>query len=271
MDDNNGLLSSKIRIKTDKIKSGVKFVVEASSIIFVICCFFTYVTVTEFFDYWGIDKSLFVIDRSNLINKYLLSFCILCFVVIIFLFLEKNISSNNLSKKEKYKNLILGSIIWLGCSCIINSNRLYDDSIINYLVSQIYGLVIYFILIFLFVKKDGLKKGLNKITNYIREFENEKFSDKILDVIVVIIALFLGFKIIGIFESWVKKDYQIIETNQPNECSVVLYSTKDYFVVSECKMDEEKNKLTIYKGKVKKIDNKGVITNKRIFSEIEKK
>ena len=101
-------------------------------------------------------------------------------------------------------------------------------------------MVIYFILIFLFVKKDGLKKGLNKITNYIRGFENEKFSDKILDVIVVIIALFLGFKIIGIFKSWVKKDYQIIETNQPNECSVVLYSTKDYFVVSECKMDEEK-------------------------------
>ena len=113
-------------------------------------------------------------------------------------------------------------------------------------------MVIYFILIFLFVKKDGLKKGLNKITNYIREFENEKFSDKILDVIVVIIALFLGFKIIGIFKSWVKKDYQIIETNQPNECSVVLYSTKDYFVVSECKMDEEKNKLSIYKNKVKK-------------------
>ena len=132
-------------------------------------------------------------------------------------------------------------------------------------------MVIYFILIFLFVKKDGLKKGLNKITNYIRGFENEKFSDKILDVIVVIIALFLGFKIIGIFKSWVKKDYQIIETNQPNECSVVLYSTKDYFVVSECKMDEEKNKLSIYKNKVKKIDNKGVITNKRIFSEIEKK
>lgn len=132
-------------------------------------------------------------------------------------------------------------------------------------------MVIYFILIFLFVKKDGLKKGLNKITNYIREFENKKFSDKILDVIVVIIALFLGFKIIGIFKSWVKKDYQIIETNQPNECSVVLYSTKDYFVVSECKMDEEKNKLSIYKNKVKKIDNKGVIANKRIFSEIEKK
>lgn len=92
-----------------------------------------------------------------------------------------------------------------------------------------------------------------------------------MDVIVVIIALFLGFKIIGMIESWVKKDYRIIETNQPNECSVVLYSTKDYFVVSECKMDEEKNKLTVYKDKVKKIDNKGVITNKRIFSEIEKK
>ena len=169
------------------------------------------------------------------------------------------------------KKKILGSIIWLGCSCIINSNRLYDDSIINYLVSQIYGLVIYFILIFLFVKRDGLKKELNKITNYIREFENEKFSDKILDVIVVIIALFLGFKIIGMIESWVRKDYRIIETNQPNECSVVLYSTKDYFVVSECKMDEEKNKLTVYKDKVKKIDNEGIVANKIIFSEIEKK
>ena len=98
-------------------------------------------------------------------------------------------------------------------------------------------MVIYFILIFLFVKKDGLKKGLNKITNYIREFENEKFSDKILDVIVVIIALFLSFKIIGMIELWVKKDYRIIETNQPNECSVVLYSTKDYFIVSECEID----------------------------------
>lgn len=271
MDKDNGLQSLKIVTKTDKIKSGVKFVVEASSIIFVICCFFTYVSTAEYFDYWGIDKSLFVIDRSNLINKYLLSFCILCFVVIIFLFFEKNISSNNLPKKEKYKNLILGSIIWLGCSCIINSNRLYDDSIINYLVSQIYGLVIYFILIFLFVKRDGLKKELNKITNYIREFENEKFSDKILDVIVVIIALFLGFKIIGMIESWVRKDYRIIETNQPNECSVVLYSTKDYFVVSECKMDEEKNKLTVYKDKVKKIDNEGIVANKIIFSEIEKK
>ncbi len=132
-------------------------------------------------------------------------------------------------------------------------------------------MVIYFILIFLFVKKDGLKKGLNKITNYIREFENEKFSDKILDVIVVIIALFLGFKIIGIFKSWVKKDYQIIETNQPNKCSVLIYSTKDYFIVSEGEIDGENNKLSIYKNKVKKIDNAGIIANKRIFSEIEKK
>lgn len=271
MDENNGLLSSKIRIKTDKIKSGVKFVVEASSIIFAICCFFTYVSTAEYFDYWGIDKSLFVIDKSNLINKYLWLFCISCFIVIIFLFLEKNINSNNFLKKEKCKNVFCGFVICFIFSCIINSNHFYDDSITNYLISQFKVSIIFFIIISVLVKKDRLKKKLNKIKNNIKEFENEKLSDKVLDAMAIVIALFLSFKIIGIFELWIKKDYQIIENNQPNECSAVLYSTKDYFIVSECEMDEEKNKLTIYKGKAKKIDNEGIIANKKIFSEIEKK
>lgn len=271
MNENNGLLSSKIGAKKDKIKSGVKFVVEASSIIFVICCFFTYVSTAEYFDYWEIDKSLFVIDKSNLINKYLWLFCISCFIAIIFLFLEKNINSNNFLKKEKYKNIFYGFIICFIFSCIINSNHFYDDSITNYLISQFKASIIFFIIISILVKKDRLKKKLNKIKNNIKEFENEKLSDKILDAMAIVIALFLSFKIIGMIELWVKKDYRIIETNQPNECTVVLYSTKDYFIVSECEIDGENNKLSIYKNKVKKIDNAGIIANKRIFSEIQKK
>ena len=144
----------------------------------------------------------------------------------------------------------------------------------NFILHFISSFILFFVLLF-FAKSKCVRSIMKNIVNYISRLSKEKISDNIynifLDVICFVISFFLSIIIIGMCELLVKKEYKIIETNQTNECSVVLYSTKDYFIVSECETDEEKNKLTISKGKVKKIDNAGIIANKIIFSEIEKK
>ncbi len=276
MDKDNGLQSLEIKIPTNKIKTIIGIITGLSAMLFVVCNFCTYVVICEYFNYWGIDTDLFVIDKSNLINIWLLIFCFFCLLLFIFIFLDKVINSNKFNEKEKIARGLMGYSIYLIFAFLVSSNQLAEFDFTFYIFLSLFTcftILFYFFSIIVKSKKYQIfrEESINLIDNLINKKVTFKIEDVFLTVLSIIIALFLSFKIIGIFESWVKKDYRIIENNQPNECSVVLYSTKDYFVVSECKIDEEKNKLTVYKDKVKKIDNEGIVANKRIFSEIEKK
>lgn len=270
MDENNGLSSSDVVTILDKAKTIVELTIGIGTILSVVFGFFTYVVQSLYFNYWEID--IFYYNEDNLIYNLIYFFCGSCFLVFTFIFLEKNINSD----KNKIKNIVIGFLFYLITFYLLNMNSLFKQglNVSNFILHFISSFILFFLLLF-FAKSKCVSSIMKNIVNYISRLSKEKISDNIynifLDVICFVISFFLSIIIIGMCELWVKKDYQIIETNQPNECSVVLYSTKDYFVVSECKMDEEKNKLTIYKGKVKKIDNVGIIANKRIFSAIEKK
>lgn len=276
MNENNGLLSSEIKIPMNKIKTIIGIITGLSAILFVACNFCTYVVICEYFNYWGIDTDLFVIDKSNLINIWLLIFCVFCLLLFIFIFLDKVINSNKFNEKEKIARGLMGYSIYLIFAFLVSSNQLAEFDFTYYIFLSLFTcFTILFYLFSIIVKSKKYQilreEFINFIDNLINKNNTFKIEDVFLTVLSIIIALFLSFKIIGMIELWVKKDYRIIETNQPNECSVVLYSTKDYFIVSECEIDGENNKLSIYKNKVKKIDNAGIIANKRIFSEIEKK
>lgn len=197
-----------------------------------------------------------------------------CFLGFIYLFLYKIINNSELKIGKKVWDLFVGFLIYSFISFFLSSNQLIEQgfTIYNIILQFVCSVISYFAM--MIIAKIKNNENNIKSNNYLKSDDNNIKNDiynKYLNISVIIIPALVSVIGIGLIQTFFKMDYRIIETNQPNECSVVLYSTKDYFIVSECEIDKEKNELFIYKDKVKKIDNEGVITNKRIFSEIEKK
>ena len=59
------------------------------------------------------------------------------------------------------------------------------------------------------------------------------------------------------------KIYNIIENNK-----AVVYTTNDYYIALDCKIDEKNNKLILYKGKQTKILTNDITTEQRIFKKV---
>lgn len=273
MNENNGLLSSEINISMDKIKTLVELTIGIGTILSVIFSFSFYVIRKLYFCRWGIDITFY--SEDNIIYQLIYFFGCACFLIFILLFLDKVINSTKLSEHEKDKRMLKGFMFYLLFSCLLNSTQFFEQGF------TLYNTVLYFIfstVIFIVMakqtKNNFFKKKIISLINYLRskniDIKIDRYN-KFLDILSIIIAVLLSIIAIGMIQTFFKMDYRIIETNQPNECSVVLYSTKDYFIVSECEIDKEKNELFIYKDKVKKIDNEEVITNKRIFYKVREK
>lgn len=273
MNENNGLQSSEINISMDKIKTLVELTIGIGTILSVIFSFSLYVIRKLYFCRWGIDIAFY--SEDNIICQLIYFFGCACFLIFILLFLDKVINSTKLSEHEKDKRMLKGFMFYLLFSCLLNSNQFFEQGF------TLYNTVLYFIfstVIFIVMakqtKNNFFKKKIISLINYLRskniDIKIDRYN-KFLDILSIIIAVLLSIIAIGMIQTFFKMDYRIIETNQPNECSVVLYSTKDYFIVSECEIDKEKNELFIDKDKVKKIDNEGITANKKIFYKVQEK
>lgn len=273
MNENNGLQSSEMNTILDKIKKDGELIIVWGPILSVIFSFSLYVIRSLYFCRWGIDISFY--SEDNVIYKLIYFLGCACFFCFIYFFLYKIINNSKLKIGKKVLNLFVGFLIFLFFSFFLSSNQLIERgfTIYNIILQFVCSVILYFAMMII-AKIKNTDNNIKEEDNNIKKNDNNIRQDiynKYLNISVIIIPALVSIIAIGMIQTFFKKDYRIIETNQTNECSVVLYSTKDYFIVSECEMDEEKNKLTIYKGKVKKIDNVEIIANKRIFSAIEKK
>ena len=268
MNKNNDLQSLEIKTSMNKIRSLIELVIGIWTILTVIFSFMLYIRNLYFFNSWGINIAFY--SEENIIYKLIYFLGCACFLIFISIFLDAVINSTKLSDKEKKVKLLIGFLIYSFFFFILSINQFVEQGFTFYnALIQFTCSTIIFIMVVRQTKNKFFKKTIVKFINYLGI--KTDIYNKFLDILGVIIAVLLSIIIIGVILTILKKDYRIIETDQPNECSVVLYSTKDYFVVSECEIDEKNNELAIYKGKIKKIDNEGVIANKRIFFKIEKK
>lgn len=273
MNKDNGLQSSDVGTILDEIKKDGELIMVWGPILSVIFSFSLYVIRSLYFCHWGID--IFFYNEDNVIYKLIYFFGCACFLSFVFLFLDKVINSNKFNEREKNRKGLIGFLIYLIFTFLLSSNQLIERGFTIYnIILQFNCSAISFFVIAIQAKNNLFKKIITSVINYSKTKNNDIKIDiynKFVNILSIIVPVFLSVIVVGIFEICFKKDYRIIETDQSNECSVVLYSTKDYFIVSECEIDDENDELFIYKNKVKKIDNEGVITNKRIFYKIREK
>lgn len=226
------------------------------------CQFLKYLFYIQLFNYWTIDYS-FYSNNVDIVNSLLYSFCIVCILLLLFLTINA-VKNSNQNIFKKLKLWIMVFILYAICFMLTSLKELFkfEFNIIDAIIYIIVLVGLFIILVF-FIKKQENKYLENKKNNYV----NFSLKTLLINILSIIVAFFMTTILLGIFHPIFNKDYRIIN-NDTNQCNVILYSAKDYYIIAECEINE--NELTIYKNTQKKIDNYNVIAKWETFEKIKK-
>lgn len=236
--ENQNRLKFFLEDNKDSIQSVLNMALIVTSVVgFVsgIWSFGIYLFDMQYFNRWNIDMIFYA--NVSFMNKLIYIIGIVCILLLFIIFVSDDL------KKIKLQTLffVLFNIL-LGISNGIN-NGLGFSWITSYIIVP---LVIYFLILKsdLFVK---LRKNLKKY---------EVINNIAKPILILIFSVFLVLIFYGIIDAYfLKKEYKIIQDDS-NQCQVILYSTKDYHIVSNCIMYE--NNLSIDKDVQKKISAEGI-------------
>jgi len=212
--------------------------------------FLVYLVDIQYFNYWNID--MIFCENASFINNFIYMFCIVCVLILFVLFASR-----------KFVFILLQCIIFVAFNILIGItegiNYGFDCLwLINYIIIP---LVIYIIIrIYIYNLKFviELKELLNKYL---------EFSALANSTLILIFSLFVALTIFGIAAVCFQKEYRIIK-GQEIINQVVLYSTKDYYIVAEC---EEKNNILYINSNIQqKISTNDLITEIIEFDKVER-
>ncbi len=246
-------------IKT--IPSILQVLVIFLSFVVIIFQFASYTYDMQWFNYWGIDKSFYMQNSMIIVNNLVYSICV--FLILVFFAIEvyKNLNDKR-CKVSNWLKIIFAYIL----SCIILSPTIFysENFNINNLISNVFGIIVSFGLMILYIKKTTKFVNKFKEANYVFMLYKEFFQT----LLITFIAIFVSTIILGNINANFTRDYKI-STNYDNEYITILYSTNDYYVVANCEIKD--NNLIIYKDTQRKIENYDVIYEWRKFDKIIKK
>lgn len=221
------------------------------------CTFIDYISQMIWFDYWSIDKAFFNQNLSNITNNLIYYFFVT--LILLFPFIKY---FKNLYYKEKLSSRIKSYILF---TVIYTFFFIQNTAIFN---SKNEEFLVYFFCLLLCLKL--MKIYIYKIIKFIDKMKEKDYifityREIIENILIFFVAIFISFSLIGLLKPFLKRDYKIIDND--NSCNTILYSTQDYYIVAECKI--EQNDLIIYKDLQRKIDNYDIAYQTRNFNSIK--
>lgn len=215
--------------------------------------FIKYIYSILYFDYYGISYGFFNIEELGLLYDFSLSILmILCFYSLFYCYKQfYDLFKNKKKFNTKILNvfLILVSNFFIALSSGIKNIgwQLFFNMILLMTIE-----IIATIIISILIKKDEERENKND--------KNDLFNTlKIMPFyFMLLVFVFSGNYLYSLHNV---KSYKIINNNK-----VIVYTTKDYYLILDCKIED--NKLTIYKGNQTKINNENVESKLINFDEI---
>ncbi len=224
----------------------------------VIFQFSDYIYKMQWFYFWGIDEVFFAQDSISIVNNLMYASFSLG-IIIFLLILMYNISN---SKNEKIKNWIKFLTFFIPIYSLLSIKSLYNNNfnIILYFL----GMLVCLVFLKLYIKK--VSKFINILKN--KESGFVLWIDLIQNIFIVFIITFIVIIGLGFLNTICTKDYKIIPNDNINS-NVILYSTKDYYIIADCIIKD--NKLIVYKNTQRKIENDNIVHYRKTFDKIIKK
>lgn len=216
--------------------------------------FIKYLYSNFYFSYYGISYDLFDSNSLGFLYNFGISILLLlCFGSLIYCYIQLF----NIKKlKVKVKTTLLNIFLIAISNIIIVGSTNVKYSIIQFILNVILLIISEIIVAFAFIKKD--KKNKNRL------YDTNEFSNALKLVPFYLFLLIFTFLLSYGFEIIMNKSYRIINDNK-----VIVYTTKDYYLLLDCKIKD--NKLTIYKGKQTKINNENIESRLVVFDEVKLK
>lgn len=216
--------------------------------------FIKYLYSIFYFSYYGLSYDLFDSNSLGFLYNFGISILLLlCFGSLIYCYIQLfNIKKLKINIKTILLNFFLISI----SNIIIVYSTNAKCSILQFILKIILLIVSEIIIAFACMKKD--EKGKN------RQYNTNVFSNTLKLIPCYLFLLIFTFLLNYGFEIAMNKSYKIINDNK-----VIVYTTKDYYLILDCEIKD--NKLTIYKGKQTKINNENIESILVNFDEIKLK
>lgn len=225
--------------------------------------FLVYLFEIQLFNYWSIDYS-FYNNKISIIDDLMFDFVIVC-IGVFFCSLMISVRNKKLNNLDKIKYWFAILSMFAVCYIILGLKEFLKFNFnFSLIIIHTFCLIIAFVCLMFFSKK------LENFYSRWKENKNNEISSKniITEILIFINSLFVSVIILGFVNVYVNKDYKII-MNDSNQCNVILYSTKDYYIVADCKIDDKN--LTVYNSETqRKIDNYNIISKWKKFEKIIK-
>lgn len=226
--------------------------------------FLEYLYNIQWFYYWKIDIVFYQKNQNDSINSFLNSILVLFFLIYFSIVFYK-VSTQENKKIRRNIYFVVVYIFYFIFYFILNLNDLYQY---NFAISRI---ILHLIVSIIVIKLLRIYfKILVKI--YFVFFKKQKSIKTTYDILILflicMVSLFFSATLLGNFNVWFQKKYSVSCNESFNTCDVILYSNKDYYIVSNGKI--ENNNLIIYKDTTRKIDNYDVSFQTRVFNKIVK-
>lgn len=228
----------------------IKFIAHAGAGLVFMYILFNYIYNIYFLSYWKIDN-IFNVSNSY-INSLLYDLLIIIILIIVIIPL--------IEKTSFFKKMKLFICFFVIVS-ITGKNIAFSLS--YFFVSFIISIVGYFccLLIGRKIRKE-IQRNENDIINKIYNIRKN-----ISKVVVIPISIFISVVIIALVTAYCQTEYRVI--NKDGKISqVVLYSTKDYYIVADC--EEENNILKVNNNIQQKISTENVEIEIIKFDKVEK-
>lgn len=251
-----------MKIKNSTLKiiqnnySWIIAVLTGLAVIFAFILKFTkYIYSQIHFNYYGIDYEMF--DKSELnylYDFYLSTIILLCLGSLFYCYIQLL----NLKDKKDENKIKVCNISLIIISNIIIVFSINNNSLIYKIIYVIILIAIELIIsiILNFMNKRDLKK-INQSNNWLDTL-------KLLPFYIVLCLIVLSINYILSFIG--NKSYRIIDTDK-----VIIYSTKDYYIVLNCAINQENDELIIYKGEYTMVDTKNTLNILKKFKEVKLK
>lgn len=215
----------------------------------------------QWFDYWNIDTVFYQKSQNDILNSFINCLFILCYLIYFsILFYNISIRKNNKSDKGLFLSTIESYIVYGIFFIMLNLKNLYQY---NFTVNKIFLNIFWSVItacILTLVSKKVVKFYIDIRKN------NFKIIDVLLFFLVCMVSFLFTATFLGNCNAWLRKDYLVSYSDQSNICEVALYSNKDYYIVTDCKIIN--NNLTIYRNHIRKIDSDNVSFQLSTFDRI---
>ena len=225
--------------------------------IFVLYCSSIYLYNGAYFYYWNIDMDFYVQDSGIIINGLLYSLFLVCILILFFnaLYPGRVVEENRV--KVIFKNSFL-FIIFTVISFLFSKNNFFRYGVSLY---SIFCFVVASFGIFMLIRYYASR--FDEIIYDIRQ----NFSNIFQFIFVLFISICTTAIILGFLNSFLKRDYSII-INDVGMPQVILYSTKEYYIAADCRIDGKK--MIVFDDTQRKVDNYNVQLKKYNFLSVEK-